>query len=246
MVKAVFNIVFCTYFKSIEKFQFKKETYDTFTAFCVKSGEFRFEIDKNGAQTIGSGEVVICPPNKTFARKIISKTELCMIKFTLSGSASLPLEKSVACDLNRLSYNLQKLENCLFCYDFTENSLWEHYCKDILYSLCRETTEETPLSKAKEHFETWFSSPLSVSALAEQIGYSTAQFINKFKHYYGKTPKAFLSEVRIKKAKELLLTTHKTSKEIANLCGFSDEFYFLRFFKKKTSLTPKQFKKQKI
>ena len=40
----------------------------------------------------------------------------------------------------------------------------------------------------------------------------------------------------------MLLTTDKLSREIAYILGFTDELYFIRFFKKHTGLTPRQFK----
>lgn len=60
------------------------------------------------------------------------------------------------------------------------------------------------------------------------------------------TPKAYLSQIRLLEAKKLLITTNQLSREIANAIGFSDELYFIRFFKKHTGLTPKQFRKYKL
>jgi YesN/AraC family two-component response regulator len=46
------------------------------------------------------------------------------------------------------------------------------------------------------------------------------------------------------KAKELLLSTQLFSKEIAYSLGFEDDLYFIRFFKQRTGLTPKQFREK--
>jgi len=53
----------------------------------------------------------------------------------------------------------------------------------------------------------------------------------------------YVNQVRIDKAKELLLSTHLKTYEIARQVGFSDESYFSRIFKRITGLRPNEFKK---
>ena len=52
-------------------------------------------------------------------------------------------------------------------------------------------------------------------------------------------------QYRIQKAKELMLTTHLKSYEIAELVGFSDESYFSRCFKKITGMSPNEYRRNK-
>ena len=146
----------------------------------------------------------------------------------------------------RFNDNLGKLEGCLFCDRLFDAPIFSHYCMDILYLAMESVGENGQISFAKGYLEQNYDKEILIDALAKQMGYSTPHLINKFKAYYGITPKAFISQVRILKAKELLLSTDKLSREIAYLLGFSDELYFIRFFKKYTGLTPKQFREYRL
>lgn len=63
------------------------------------------------------------------------------------------------------------------------------------------------------------------------------------KTHFNKTLTTLISERIIIEAKRELYLTNKTVKEIATELGYDDEFYFSRFFKKNTSITPSVFRK---
>lgn len=65
-----------------------------------------------------------------------------------------------------------------------------------------------------------------------------------FKTTTGLTPIEHLQVIRIKKACSLLLKTDYSIEEIALKCGFQNVGYFIKVFKKQTSLTPHAFRKK--
>ena len=236
------KLTFCTYFKSIKQFVYERETYEDHVAFCVKNGSFSYRIGDDKEGIIGEGEIVICPPNQTFYRKIIQPAEVCMIKFKAAGACYIAGKKIRVSNLLRYNDDLSRLEGCLFCDTLFEKPMFSHYCMDVLYLAFDGLGENSKISFAKNYMEQNYDKEINVGELARQMGYSTPHLINKFKAYYGVTPKAFVSQIKILKAKELLLSTDKLSREIAHSLGFLDELYFIRFFKKHTGLTPKQFR----
>lgn len=240
------ELTFCTYFKSIQRFVYRQETYAEHVAFCVKKGSFSYQIGEEKPDVLSEGEMVICPPNQPFYREIIQPTELCMIKFKTSDTFHVCGKKIRVSNLLRFNDDLGKLESCLFCDTLYNEPIFSHYCMDVLYLAIESIGENSKISFAKSYVEQNYDKEIFIDGLAKQIGYSTPHFINKFKAYYGITPKALISQVRILKAKELLLSTDKLSREVAYCLGFSDELYFIRFFKKHTGLTPKQFREYRI
>lgn len=72
---------------------------------------------------------------------------------------------------------------------------------------------------------------------------SVDYFRNMFKKYTGFSPYQYHLELKLMRAKELLLTTNKSIKEIAYELGFQSIHYFSRCFKKKVGMNPSQVRK---
>ena len=238
-----FTITFCTWFSRIDRFQFAGETYDEYTAFCLKSGQFSYHIGQGEEQCLSAGELVICPPGQLFARRIVQPVALLMIKF-IAPPPDLPLGCTLRpTDTLRFDENIRRLETCIFCADMQRYPRFVHHARDILY-LALDTARDTSLiSPALTELQARFAEPITIAALAAKAGYSTAHFINLFKKQHGITPAQYVVRLRLQKAKQSLLMTDLTSKEIAFSCGFRDELYFIRFFKTHTGLTPTQFRR---
>lgn len=87
-----------------------------------------------------------------------------------------------------------------------------------------------------------FASEISFAELADESGCSEGHFYRRFKETTGKTPSAFLKEIRIRNACHLLRNTNLPMSEIATLSGYQDQFYFSRVFKQLMKTSPTQFK----
>jgi len=80
--------------------------------------------------------------------------------------------------------------------------------------------------------------------IAKNVGMGYSLFRKKFKEYTGISPAQYQIQLRINKAKELLIISSNTIKEIANNIGFDTLDYFCRMFKQKTGVTPSEFRKK--
>lgn len=67
-----------------------------------------------------------------------------------------------------------------------------------------------------------------------------------FKRVTGKTINEFVLDKRIDLSKQILAFTNISIEELALKCGFSSQSYFTRAFKKKTGLSPMQFRKKAV
>ena len=77
--------------------------------------------------------------------------------------------------------------------------------------------------------------------MAQYCHLSSDYFLHQFKENTGSSPIQFLYNLRIEKAKELLLTEGLTVSEVAALVGYNNPLYFSRIFKKATGVSPKRF-----
>lgn len=73
------------------------------------------------------------------------------------------------------------------------------------------------------------------------VGYS--YFRRMFKKYTGISPKQYLLQLKMMRAKELLVSSNLSIKEISFELGFQSIFYFSRIFKEKTGMNPSELRK---
>jgi AraC-like DNA-binding protein len=102
---------------------------------------------------------------------------------------------------------------------------------------------EKIIQKARFQMRENISGEINLQLLAEDnnIGYS--YFRKMFKEYTGISPRQYHLELKIMRAKELLLSTDMNIKEISFELGFQSTHYFSRFFKQKVGVSPSQLKK---
>jgi len=101
------------------------------------------------------------------------------------------------------------------------------------------------IRQAQAHLESHFSDPeLQMSKVAQKYNLSAGHFSTSFHHEVGETFRDYVARLRLNRAKELLRTTNLKVSEVAYQSGFSDAHYFSSVFKKKTGLTPRQFRNQ--
>lgn len=77
-----------------------------------------------------------------------------------------------------------------------------------------------------------FREPLRLSELAQHVDRSPTYVSTAFKEVTGRTPVEYMHEVRISAARELLMTTNMTIREISESFGYCDQTYFNYMYKK--------------
>lgn len=94
-----------------------------------------------------------------------------------------------------------------------------------------------------EYIRTHYDEPLSVEQLAAQYNYHPTYLTTLFKKYTGYPISSYINHTRIAVAKNILCVRDTLSiQSIASMCGFSDEKYFMRLFKKIEGITPSQYR----
>lgn len=78
--------------------------------------------------------------------------------------------------------------------------------------------------------------------LAEQLNISYSWFRKVFKDYTGYAPAKYFQELKIRKAKQLLISTSHTVKEISYMLDYHSTEHFFSLFKKVTGFTPLEYR----
>ena len=91
-------------------------------------------------------------------------------------------------------------------------------------------------------FQSW-EAPLSLADFADATGTSRYQILRRFSRELGATPYAYLTQHRIKRAKDKIVAGASLA-DTAVACGFSDQSHLTRAFSRQFGLTPGCFLKR--
>ena len=96
------------------------------------------------------------------------------------------------------------------------------------------------LAKAINIMTENIQSPLSPSVIAADIGISTRQLERLFGKFLNTSPKKYFMELRLERARNLLLQTESSVTEVAFACGFESAGHFSRVYRATFGITPMQ------
>ncbi len=106
------------------------------------------------------------------------------------------------------------------------------------------TSELTaPIIDTLYYIESNFASNITLEEAAGNIHFSVSHFSRVFHAQLGVSFSDYVSSVRLKHAKDLLINSDKSITEIALESGYTNGDYFSAQFKKKTGITPSAFRK---
>lgn len=105
---------------------------------------------------------------------------------------------------------------------------------------------EQQIQNAIAYIDQHFNQEINNEEIAKEVNLSVYHFVRLFKRYTGSSPYQYLLDCRMQYAKTLLQTTDDSIESIATLSGFKNLSHFVQTFKKRTQLTPRQFRKLKF
>lgn len=141
----------------------------------------------------------------------------------------------------QLRYFLQLLASASGYHDMLAKLL------DCIVELKHHSSEQATYSReivqALQYLQENYQNQILVNDVAVMVGLSPNYFSSVFKKELGISFSEYLNRYRIEKSMELLQNTSLKTYEIAYQCGFSDEGYYGKTFKKYTGKTPNEHKK---
>lgn len=109
-------------------------------------------------------------------------------------------------------------------------------------STTREATSNPELNRAIEILKQHAFEDSNIDEIATKAGLCRRKMERLFRDHLNSTPYAEITSIRIKKAKELLQTTHLTIQDIAEQTGFSEARRLCIVFKSHVGVTPTEFR----
>jgi transcriptional regulator GlxA family with amidase domain len=94
------------------------------------------------------------------------------------------------------------------------------------------------LARVIQMMVTNIEEPISPSILARDVGMSTRQLERLFRRYLSRSPKRYYMEIRLQKARNLLMQTDMSVINVALACGFASPSHFSKCYRAHYDTTP--------
>lgn len=127
--------------------------------------------------------------------------------------------------------------------NFTAN-LYTFMSLIVSNGLKKEGTENTYLESAVKYIKAHYYDDISVEQIASHIGISRKYLFALFKKSLGISPKDYIIDYRIKRAKEFLKDKNLPIGNIAYSVGYSDPLTFSKMFKLKVGISPTEYRER--
>lgn len=113
-----------------------------------------------------------------------------------------------------------------------------------LYHRSLEQSAELPILRARETILSRPEENWSLEDMAALTGYSVSRFCALYSARFGSSPKADLLDVRLAMAKDRLAYSDLSVSAIASGCGFQSLYYFSKYFRQRTGLSPTAYREK--
>lgn len=161
----------------------------------------------------------------------------------VSGKLSCPVELCI----NNFHFLIDMVDDIV--KNFNSNHTWSFtkanisFQKMIVFLFHDAIQKQKPdvhkaIMLTQDYMDQNYKINITRKTLAEIVGISTDYYSRAFKKEIGKSPMEYLTDIRINKAKQLLISSDCKLSAVAHKVGFNDEFYFSRKFKEKTGCSP--------
>ena len=215
-------------------------------------GEAEYRFRGGGRRTVRAGEIFLLPPEAAYSVFIPCVFRHYTVNFDIYPESEIPAPlQEGQCML----FAAHPAHAALFSKIASHWSSTEAGREMGAMACLYEILSLLPASLGKEgaslrlrpaarYLSSHFLEKITNAALSALCNMSETNFRREWMRAYGKTPLVYRDALRIEQAKRLLLRADLSVGEVARECGFEDESYFGRFFKKHAGETPGGFRRR--
>ncbi len=234
----------------------KRIRHDWYLIYLV-NGELKIDFENDGC-TVKAGDVIAIPPDTRHF--CYTKGNDCVdymwVHFTGYNADDLIehfkiVPKTPHCigTHHSMTEHWQRLFNSFILNDEFFPDVSTAILTEILAQFSRyihNTTLRNSFLKSITFIHKNYADDIKISELAEMEHLSETHYRTCFRKITGISPSEYITKRRIEAATKLLESTKMSISDIATRSGYSDIYYFIRMFKKKTGTTPAKYRKASL
>lgn len=252
------------YYDFANKFTGTYKSYEYSRLCTIIQGEKVITINKDILK-YDTNKYLLLPPESNIHMEINQPTKAVVFELNsqLIKQANEKVSNEYAIDYKTLSQEnyyigdenielkeiLSRINNKLLKKNKNFECIIDLYAQELVYNLisskgARQVLNlelNNPVNLAIRYMNDNCMQSISISQLSYDLNMSEANFCQYFKRITNMTPNEYLTNVKLEKAKSLLMQTSVT--EVAFDLGYENISYFISIFKRKYGITPKQYQK---
>ena len=198
----------------------------------------------NGKEFISDNKhVIILPKGQSYTLKGNKTGEFSLINFLCTEPISDTFLLFPIKNINMFMNDFEIIKKLILFPENRAKVMRIFY--NMIYNLAPKGGMNSTIAHAVKYIENNYKDKeITNEILSKECNISEVYLRKLFKKYLNTTPKQYVSDIRLQKAKQLLSEGILKISSISDECGFLSSYNFCRFFKDKTGLTPTEYMKQ--
>lgn len=223
----------------------------TYRLFYVLEGEGTFQTS-NRTESLKKGDLLLVYPDITFSIDHNSSLKYLYISF-IGGKANYIIDKLKLRKPYSLMKEYQKLESIWLSYISASTTFSDIQAEAVLLvsfseiakrNFIEENQEKkaTPLAQIQKHIDSNICNPsLCLGSIAKSLKYHPKYISALFKKETGIGISKYITTLRVQHACTLIDEGFTSIKNISEICGYKDAFYFSKVFKNTMGISPNKY-----
>lgn len=133
----------------------------------------------------------------------------------------------------------------LFCFEGNRAQIFSIFY-GMLHKLASDGTPQVLETAVRLIRSEWCDPNLTNASLAARCNMSEVYLRKLFSRYLGTSPKQYIIDMRIQRAKQLLSEGALSVSRVSEECGFSNPYHFARLFKEHSGVTPTEYRRANL
>ncbi len=259
------NYLRILYYDFPQKFSDSYKSYE-YTRLCtILEGEKQILANQSDSFHYDTHQFLLIPPNSNIHMTIDKPTKALVFELNdslikqVSENVSinydidydLLVKNQILCSQENVEFKdiLNKINALLITKDKDIKYILDLYAQELVYNLLKikgvhqlvNSEPDNPVNKAIKYMNDECMTAISIKQISQEMNMSEANFCQYFKKITGISPKEYLTNIKMEKAKKIIM--HESVTDTAFDLGYENISHFISVFKEKYGVTPKQYKK---